>query len=250
MFLYDVASWLSTAAKRSEANPMRSLIWLVAAMLLAPVPGAGAENEADCLGVDFDAKQPIPVSTVSPGSPRVHYVKSHWEDADCPSAAEKCRSQAYLVPGDLVLTGRARGEWACISYQAPKAAKARWTNGWIPASRLKPVPRHPSPGLSGWLGAWKTRSARIEITRGEQGTLAVEGEALLQAAQSVHSGVLAADVKPGRDLIAFADDGSTPFESEKAGCRVRMQRVGAYLVVEDNGGCGGSMVTFTGFYRR
>lgn len=80
--------------------------------------------------------------------------------------------------------------------------------------------------------------------------LAVEGEALLQAAQSVHSGVIGAEVKPGRDLIAFADDGGIPFESEKAECRVRMQRVGAYLVVEDNGGCGGSMVTFTGLYRR
>ena len=80
--------------------------------------------------------------------------------------------------------------------------------------------------------------------------LAVEGEALLQAAQSVQSGVIEAEVKPGRDLIAFADDGSIPFDSDKAECQVRMQRVGAYLVVEDNGGCGGSMVTFTGLYRR
>jgi hypothetical protein len=229
---------------------MRFIMWLAAAMLAASVSEASAENDADCLGVGFDAKQPVVVSKISPGTPRVHYVKSHWEDADCPAAAEKCRSQAYLVPGDLVLTGRARGEWTCISYQAPKAAKAGWTNGWIPASRLEPVPRHPSPGLSGWLGAWKTRSARIEITQGEKGMLAVEGEALLQAAQSVHSGVIEAEIKPGRDLIAFADDGSTSFESEKAECRVRMQRVGAYLVVEDNGGCGGSMVTFTGFYRR
>jgi hypothetical protein len=29
-----------------------------------------------------------------------------------------------------------------------------------------------------------------------------------------------------------------------------MQRVEALLVVEDNGGCGGALVTFTGFYRR
>jgi hypothetical protein len=228
---------------------MRCILWLVAAMLAASASQA-AENEGDCLGVDFDAKQPVVVSGISPGTARVHYVKSHWEDADCPSAAEKCRSQAYLVPGDLVLTGRARGEWTCISYQASKAAKARWTNGWIPTSRLKAVPRHPAPGPSAWLGRWKTASGHIEITSGERGMLAVEGEALLQAAQSVHSGVIEAEVKPGRDLIAFADDGSIPFESEKAGCRVRMQRVGAYLVVEDNGGCGGSMVTFTGLYRR
>jgi hypothetical protein len=29
-----------------------------------------------------------------------------------------------------------------------------------------------------------------------------------------------------------------------------MQRIDALLVVEDNGGCGGELVTFTGFYRR
>jgi hypothetical protein len=29
-----------------------------------------------------------------------------------------------------------------------------------------------------------------------------------------------------------------------------MQRIAELLVVEDNGRCGGSMVTFTGFYRR
>jgi hypothetical protein len=29
-----------------------------------------------------------------------------------------------------------------------------------------------------------------------------------------------------------------------------MQRIAEFLVVEDNEHCGGSMVTFTGFYRR
>jgi hypothetical protein len=29
-----------------------------------------------------------------------------------------------------------------------------------------------------------------------------------------------------------------------------MQRIGPWLAVEDNGACGGVMVTFTGLYRR
>jgi hypothetical protein len=29
-----------------------------------------------------------------------------------------------------------------------------------------------------------------------------------------------------------------------------MQRIGAWLLVTDNGGCGGAGVTFTGLYRR
>jgi len=42
------------------------------------------------------------------------------------------------------------------------------------------------------------------------------------------------------------------FEDEKSNgqCRVRMQRIGARLLVEDNGGCGGAGVSFLGFYRR
>ena len=32
--------------------------------------------------------------------------------------------------------------------------------------------------------------------------------------------------------------------------RVRMQRAGALLMIEDNTGCGGAGVTFTGLYRR
>ena len=48
-----------------------------------------------------------------------------------------------------------------------------------------------------------------------------------------------------------AEDGSTPFDNAEDGqCPVRMQRIGAWLLVEDNQRCGGSMVTFTGLYRR
>ena len=52
-------------------------------------------------------------------------------------------------------------------------------------------------------------------------------------------------------MIAFAEDGSIPFDQASEGsCLVRMQRVEAWLLVEDNMQCGGSMVTFTGLYRR
>jgi len=37
---------------------------------------------------------------------------------------------------------------------------------------------------------------------------------------------------------------------DEQGCRVRMQRIGPWLLVEDNGDCGGSGVTFSGLYRR
>jgi hypothetical protein len=48
-------------------------------------------------------------------------------------------------------------------------------------------------------------------------------------------------------------DGSIPFETPDEGngeCRVRMQRIGVWLMVEDNVQCGDHGVTFTGFYHR
>jgi hypothetical protein len=62
--------------------------------------------------------------------------------------------------------------------------------------------------------------------------------------------VIDATATPARGLLEFADDGTAAFDSNDAECLVRMQRIDALLVVEDNGGCGGVMVTFTGFYRR
>jgi hypothetical protein len=54
-----------------------------------------------------------------------------------------------------------------------------------------------------------------------------------------------------KEWIAFVEDGSVPFDRAEDGqCMVRMQRVGMWLLVEDNQQCGGSMVTFTGLYRR
>src|SRR5664279_2183747 len=42
-----------------------------------------------------------------------------------------------------------------------------------------------------------------------------------------------------------------PFENTYEGeCRVRMQRIGPWLMVEDNDSCGGAGVTFSGLYRR
>ncbi len=59
------------------------------------------------------------------------------------------------------------------------------------------------------------------------------------------------DANHPRDTIAFVDDGSTPFDTTDQGeCRVRMQCIGALLMVEDNSGCGGAGVSFTGLYHR
>jgi len=92
---------------------------------------------------------------------------------------------------------------------------------------------------------------RIGRPRGDRGKLSIEGEMIVPAANDSHTGELHATVTPQKDTIAFVDDGSIPFEKTAEGeCRVRMQRIGEKLLVEDNSGCGGAAVTFTGLYRK
>ena len=107
-----------------------------------------------------------------------------------------------------------------------------------------------SPKTSDWIGSWSHPGGTISISGGDGGRLSIEGEHTYPAA-GVHSGVLGAVVAPPQGMIAFVEDGSVPFDKAEDGqCMVRMQRVGIWLLVEDNMQCGGSMVTFTGLYRR
>jgi hypothetical protein len=100
------------------------------------------------------------------------------------------------------------------------------------------------------IRTWSHPGGEITISRGKQGKLRIEGLQVYPAALNAHTGVLGAEAKPADGILAFAEDGTTPFDkAEEGDCQVRMQRFGALLVVEDNGYCGGSAVTFTGFYR-
>jgi len=54
------------------------------------------------------------------------------------------------------------------------------------------------------------------------------------AGRDVQNGDFMAHLTPQDDTIAFIDEGGYG-----KGCHVRMQRIGPWLLVEDNGGCGG-----------
>jgi hypothetical protein len=223
------------------------------AVILVLESSSFARAEPDpnmCLGIDFDVAHPLVVSKIS-GSPRVNFIKGSDDDAACPAATDACRKKAYLVPGDLVLSGRARGEFTCASYQSPLSRKQDWINAWLPTAALTAVAPLPSPKASDWIGSWVHAGGEISIAHGKGGKLHIEGEQTYPAAQNVHTGVLGADAEASNGTIAFAEDGSVAFEEAGDGqCRVRMQRIGPWLLVEDNEACGGIMVTFTGLYRR
>jgi hypothetical protein len=229
---------------------------VLGAMLLAsPALAYDADDPANCNGVDWDDTSMLVVSKVI-ASPRVNFVKSPYDDdfkADtCPAAGEACRRKAYLVTDDLVLTGKTRGKFTCVSYQAPTEKRPAWTTGWLPTAALAPVAPTAAPEEQEWMGNWDHPFGSIEIKRGGLGgRLKIDGIMVVPTAQDFHNGVINAEARPHNGVIAFLNDGTLPLETKcEEGCRVRMRRVGPWLVVEDNDQCGGAGVSFTGLYHR
>jgi hypothetical protein len=214
-----------------------------------------ADDPNNCIGNEWDDQRALVVARVT-AKPRLNFIKSPYDDdfkaETCPAATAACRKKSYLVPGDLVLVGRTRGDFTCVSYQSPLAKKQIWTSGWLPRAALTPVAPMASPGVSDWIGSWDHPHGSIEIKPGGiGGRLQVDGVMVVPTAQDFHTGAIEAQAMPGKDSLAFLNDGWFPFETKcDDGCRVRMQRIGEWLLVEDNSGCGGAGVTFTGLYRR
>lgn len=222
---------------------------LLSAVLARHASAYDAYDPANCNGADWDDKRALTVSKVT-AQPRVNFIKSPYDDdftaAACPAATKACQRESYLVMGDLVLVGKTRGHFTCVSYQSPLAKTQIWTNGWLPSAALTPVAPMPSPTTSDWIGSWCHPGCSIEIRNGDAGKLRVEGEMILPTARDVHNGAFKAQVAPQNNTIVFADDGSNYGEE----CQLRMQRIGPWLMVVDNAGCGGAGVSFTGLYRR
>ena len=235
---------------RRSARPLGLAAGL---FMLIATSGLAEENAGDCLGIGFDVTHPVTIAKIIADRPQVHFVKNASDDAACPAERETCVAPSYLIPGDLLLVGKTRGAYSCVSYQSAADRIQRWTVGWLPSASLTPVQPARAPQTADWIGRWSHAGGTITISRGRRGSLRIRGEHVYPAAQNVHSGVIGAEVKPAHGRLQFADDGSAPFDAASAeadSCLVRMQRIAELLVVEDNGHCGGSLVTFTGFYRR
>jgi hypothetical protein len=225
---------------------------LLSAVLLArPASAYDPHDPANCNGVEWDDKRPLVVSKVT-AKPRINFVKSPYDDdfkaETCPAATKACNKKSYLVTGDLVLTGPARGEFTCVSYHSPLSKNRTWFAGWLPSAALTLVAPMRSPKTSDWVGAWRqgqryVGGGLVEIRLARGGKLHVDAGMLIPTARDFHNGAFQGDATPAGDTLSFAD-------GYDDGCRVRMQRIGPWLLIEDNGGCGGAGVTFTGLYRR
>jgi hypothetical protein len=257
VFVCLSATLLATSASALDAYDSKGLF--ADPMFRAPPPARASNDSYDpndvrnCIGVEWDDKRALSVAKVT-ARERVNFVKSPYDDefkaATCPAATDTCRKKSYLVTGDLVLVGKTQGDFTCVAYQMPAAKRAIFTEGWLPSAALTPVAPAASTAMSDWIGNWEHPHGGIEIKGGGiGGRLQVEGFMLVPTARDFHNGAISAQVMPAKDSIAFMNDGWMPFETVcEDACKVRMLRIGPYLLVEDNGGCGGSGVSFTGLY--
>jgi len=251
---------LKQPAKAKHRNKLKSFRFgarrfAIAAVVMALIATSAPadDNPGDCLGIGFDVTHPVTIAKIIADRSQVHFVRNASDDAVCPAEREACVTPSYLSPGDLLLVGKTRGAYSCVSYQSAADRSQTWTVGWLLSASLTPVQPARAREPADWIGRWTHAGGSIAISKGRRGSLRIRGEHVYPAAQNVHSGAIRAEAKPAHGLLQFADDGRASFDaanSEAGTCLVRMQRIAELLVVEDNGHCGGAMVTFTGFYKR
>lgn len=164
----------------------------------------------------------------------------------CPNETPACRQRAYVVTGNVLLTGRGSGPYVCAFFPNRVYGSA----GWVQRARLSPLPVPASPPLSAWVGHWANGDDTIDLTA-KAGGLTADGSAWWPAANppasqfpgGPNTGDLSGTAKPNGAKVVFAD-------SDPSGCSATLTLVGTYLSVADNGNCGGMNVSFSGVYQR
>ena len=169
------------------------------------------------------------------------------DGAGCPSPQAACRTRAYVVAGDRVITAGRSGDYICALFPNAKGDSA----GFLPAARLVPTAIDAAPALRAWVGRWKDGDDEIKLTiKGSR--LVVDGSAcwpscnppLSERPGGPNIGELSGSAAPVGNHVVFST-GSGEFD-----CTAKLALVGNVLVVSDNENCGGHNVRFDGVYRR
>lgn len=234
-----------------------AVIVLLAAILL---PGLAVAQESCDLVSGLGAADAAPrLQTIVPGRDRVRFVKSAALQPGCPNDTATCATKRYLVARDAVVVTGVQGGYACATFTGP-APKFATTSGLLPAGALADA----AAPADGWRGIWRSGDEQeIDIRPAAGGAIAIEGNASYGGSDpervargAVNVGQISATLTPANGKAAFSagDDGEgAPYDAnpgDDSVCRVRLWRLGPYLVAADNLMCGGMNVTFTGVYRR
>jgi hypothetical protein len=159
------------------------------------------------------------------------------------------RRKTYLVTGDVVFGGPEESGFRCAYYGS---AKGNLIAGFLPAKNLRPFAGEDELSAGFLAGDWQMRLGpklapnTITIKAAGPGKVSATGSAYYQTAETVNEGSFESDgvtVAKGAKQLLFRDHSG-------ADCEVTVHRRGPYLVVADNGNCGGLNVSFQGIYVR
>jgi hypothetical protein len=214
---------------------------LIAVILALSAAGAArAAEDLSCRNGSFPAEQaPFGLAMVTPGD-RLGFLS----DTDgCPSEAAKCRGRAYVLAGNVLATGHEHGPYVCAFFPN----RVGGTAGWAPRARLAPMAFPAAPAPAAWAGHWADGDDTIDLAV-KAGAIEASGQAYWPSANPPLSerpggpnlGDLSAKARPAANHASFTDDP----------CTAAMTLAGDYLIVADNGQCGGMNVRFDGVYRR
>ena len=177
---------------------------------------------------------------------------------ECPSAASACRQKAYVVPGDEILTNATDDPYACARYKSQSLVE---TVGYLPRAALEIVSSE-QPSIEKWKGTWRRDSEAEIVLKSDSDEVTVSGNATWGGSDprrvkrgAVNTGELEGTFKPRGQVLAIGYDpdrsGFPPAEDAAPDiCAAKLELYGRYLMVEDNGRCGGLNVSFSGLYVR
>jgi hypothetical protein len=218
--------------------PLRRLLWLVLGS--TPWPVAAAVDDGFCRNGTFPIQNLSLARGVIAGADRAYF---YADMEGCPAAASKCRSKAYLVSGDRLVTGRTRGSFTCVYYPG----KGGGTAGWISSTRIRSLPTEANPPPSAWIGRWSDNGNPILRISQAGRLLKVSGQAAWPSFNPPE------DRFPGGPNVGEINEIARPSDNRVYAreCLITLTLLGELLVAADpKMRCGGMNVSFTGVYQR
>jgi len=219
----------------------------ISGLIALTMAGSAAAGSPECQLYDsaYEKAQLFKVSAAA-NEPRVYFYSRPNNCKDLKSCS--ARRQTYLVPADVVFGGPADRGFRCAYFGS---AKGTLIAGFLPDRNLQPITGEDGLSAGFLIGNWQMSPGlrlapnTIKITSAGSEKVNASGKAYYQTAQTVNEGSFGSDgvtVKPGVKEVVFREG------SGDVACEVTVRRRGPYMVVQDNGNCGGLNVSFEGIY--
>jgi hypothetical protein len=212
----------------------------------------------NCEDWNEDTPNQAAVARITTTQPRLHFIAARSKRLPvCPSLGSTCELKAFLLPGDEVLVNvTEQGPYVCATY---KTQNGVMTRGLLPRVALRVASPAEIPAQQ-WEGKWRRDSEAEIVMESRNEEVEISGTATWGGSDperrkrgAINTGELNGTGKPRGQVLAVGYDPERsafpPSENEAPDiCAAQLELLGRYLLVEDNGKCGGLNVSFTGVY--